>query len=293
EHSTAAMNEDWDWENYPGALVTTDRYNEPSEKLDFLPEITDLVNEKATIYNDNCVQKGGNAPETAEVTICEDETAPDDPTATVVLSGGSHSIHWYEAFRALADEYNWELLVVNKDACVLMDNNESESAVCNEWNENYINWLDTNKVDLVIANGTRIFSDRPERIHEGAQTRWQQITDTGAELLLMRGTPRPGDDVDDCLAKDDSPVQCGADTHQIADTNPLEKQDLPEGTHYIDMLEEVCPEGMTTASDQCPAVVGNVVVWYDGSHLTNQYVATMTPILETKLREEASWLFQK
>src|SRR5699024_12351185 len=89
------------------------------------------------------------------------------------------------------------------------------------------------------------------------------------------------------------PTDCGSNTNQMANANPLEEVALPIGAHQIDMLEQVCPEGMTSASNECPAVVGNVVVWYDGSHLTNQYVATMTPILETKLREEASWLFQK
>src|SRR5699024_7759311 len=128
---------------------------------------------------------------------------------------------------------------------------------------------------------------RAEYIHGGAQGRWEEITDTGAEIVLMRGTPRPGDNVADCLADGKSSTECGADTHQIADTNPLKEQHLPEGAHYIDMLEQVCPEGMTSDSDQCPAVVGNVVVWYDGSHLTNQYVATMTPIVEAKLREHA------
>lgn len=172
-----------------------------------------------------------------------------------------------------------------------MDNNDPEAADCNLWNENYIEWLQNNDVDLVVANGTRIFRKSDEVIHEGGPKRWQQITDTGAELLLMRGTPRPVGEVDDCLAEGSTPRECGSNTHFIAETNPLEEQTLPKGTHHMDMLEHVCPEGMTTESDQCPAVVGNVVVWYDNSHLSNQYVATMTPIIEAELREKMSWLF--
>ncbi|MDN6178785.1 MAG: hypothetical protein L0J08_09610, partial [Micrococcaceae bacterium] len=81
-------------------------------------------------------------------------------------------------------------------------------------------------------------------------------------------------------------------TSLIADVSPLDKTELPEGATSIDLLPPVCPEGMNTNSGRCPAVVGNVVVWYDGSHLTNQYVATLTPILEGKLRDEVPWLFK-
>lgn len=293
ENQVASVFDDWDWGTYPGAMVTTDQYSEPPEVDQYLPAVEDLSNDRPAFYQRGCVQNMGNDPGREEVKVCEDLDKPDDPTATIVLSGGSHSMHWHEAFRALAAEYGWELLVVEKDACVLLDNTEPHTAGCNAWNDNYIEWLETQDVDLVVANGTRIFSERQEKIQAGAQDRWQQVTDTGADLLLMRGTPRPGDDVDDCLASGNTPADCGADTTQIAKTNPLETEDLPDDINYIDMLPHVCPEGMTTESDQCPAVVGNVVVWFDGSHLTNQYVATMTPIIETKLREEVSWLFDK
>ncbi|OAV52199.1 acyltransferase family protein [Enteractinococcus helveticum] len=289
-NQTANVFDDWDWETHPGAMATTNQYTTP-EGINYLPAVEELTAQQATIYDQSCVQKLGNDPGLDEVTVCEDPNKPDDPTATVVISGGSHSVHWHAALEALAAEYNWELLVVNKDACVFMNSDNPDTASCNSWNDNYIDWLENHDVDLVIANGTRVFSESPERIHEGAQHRWEQITNTSAELLLVRGTPRPGERVDDCLADGGSPEDCGATTEQLAEINPLEHEDLPAGAHHIDLLEHVCPEGATTGLDQCPAVVGNVVVWYDGSHLTNQYVATMTALIEAELRETVSWLF--
>ena len=281
----------WDWEQYPGALITTTEHRDTPTTTNYLPTAEDLASQRATIYDQGCVQKLGNGPGLDEIKVCEDPNKPDDPTATVVISGGSHSLHWYEAIQTLAKEYQWELLVVNKDACVFMTSSDPGSASCNRWNDNYIDWLNTRDVDVVIANGTRIFAESPEKIQGGAQQRWEQITETGAELVLMRGTPRPNDRVDDCLAGGGTPKDCGTTTEQIAATSPLEQIDMPDGTHHIDLLESVCPEGMTTASNLCPAVVGNVVVWYDGSHLTNQYVATMTPLIEAELREAVGWLF--
>src|SRR5699024_3149807 len=166
ENQVAAVFEDWDWENYPGAMVTTPNYENTPETADYLPEVADLANQRATIYDQGCVQNLGNGPGLDEIEVCEDQNKPDNPTATVVISGGSHSVHWYAAIQALAAEYNWELLVVNKDACVFMDSDNPDTQSCNEWNDNYIEWLETRDVDLVIANGTRIFADSPEGIHE-------------------------------------------------------------------------------------------------------------------------------
>lgn len=290
-NQVASVYEDWDWETYPGAMATTNQYDSPPETGHFLPALEELRDDRPDVYNQECIQKMDNETGPDEVLVCEDHNAPDNPTATIVISGGSHSVHWDEAFRTLANEYGWELLVVNKNACVFMNNDAPEYVACQQWNDNYIEWLQHHDVDLVVANGTRIFSDQDEYVETGGPHRWEQITDTGAELLLIRGTPRPGDRVNDCLADGNTPHECGTTTEYIAETNPLEQAPLPEGAHQIDLLEHVCPEGMTTTSDQCPAVVGNVVVWYDGSHLSDTYVATMTPIIETELRETVGWLF--
>src|SRR5699024_8003106 len=265
QHQTALVFEDWNWETHPGAMATTDQYDAP-DGVDYLPAVEELAAQRATVYDRGCVQNLGDAPGQDEVLVCEDPNTPNDPTATVVISGGSHSVHWHAALEALAAEYNWKLLVVNKDACVFMESENPDAESCNSWNDNYIDWLKTHDVDLVIANGTRVFSDSPERIQESAQLRWEQITDTGAELVLMRGTPRPGDRVDDCLADGGSPKTCGATTEQLAEINPLDLEKLPAGAHGIDMLDHVCPDH--ESSKTCSAVVGNVVIWYDGSHLT-------------------------
>jgi hypothetical protein len=290
QHQTANVFDDWNWETHPGAMATTNQYTTP-DNVDYLPAVEDLAAQRATIYDHGCVQNLGDAPGQDEVMVCQDPNNPDDPTATVVISGGSHSVHWHAAYEALAAEYHWELLVVNKDACVFTVTDNPDRASCNSWNDNYIDWLQQQDVDLVVANGTRIFADSPERIEDGAPQRWDQITDTGAELVLMRGTPRPGDRVDDCLADGGTPEDCGATTEQFDTTNPLDTAELPEGAHSVDLLPHVCPDGTTGSSTACPAVVGNVVVWYDGSHLTNQYVATMTPLIEAELREKTPWLF--
>lgn len=147
-------------------------------------------------------------------------------------------------------------------------------------------------MDLVVTSGTRIGRQSDEKVEEGAPQRWKQITDAGPELVLMRGTPRPLDDVPDCLAEGNSPVECGPLATHISDTDPLASQNLPAGAHHIDMNEYVCPPEMVGDSDHCPSVVGNVAVYFDNSHLSNTFVATMTPLIEAELRGSVEWLFE-
>lgn len=282
---------DWDWETYPGAMVTTPEYSDTPVIDNYVPAVEDLRFERADVYGVGCVTTLGNGPGLDEVNVCEDPDAPENPTATIVISGGSHSVHWLAAYRSLAAEHGWEVLVVNKDACVFAVSDDPDRADCQAWTDNYIEWLEENEVDLVIANGTRIFDTGSERIEEGAQERWQAIIDRGPELVLMRGTPRPGQErVSDCLAGGGTPDECGAPSSPIADTNPLDSLDLPDGIHVVDVTANVCPAGME-GDDMCSSVIGNVIVWYDGSHLTNTFAATLAPLIEIQLQEQAPWLF--
>src|SRR5699024_5741955 len=148
--------DDWNWDTYPGAMSTTDQYDDAMATNDPLPAIEDLPNNRPEVYQQGCIQGLGNGPGLDKIKVCEDLDKPDDPTATVAISGGCHSVHWYGAYKALADEYNWELLVVNKDACVLKDTSAASTDDCAAWNANYIKWLENHDVDLVVANGSRI-----------------------------------------------------------------------------------------------------------------------------------------
>ncbi|NUL48771.1 acyltransferase [Cellulosimicrobium funkei] len=289
EAPLATVFEDWDWTTYPGAAATAEDAPTPPE-ADFVPAADQLADDSPEVYDWGCVQSYRHDPGTGEVLVCEDPEKPADPTATVVLAGGSHSVMWSPAVRALASEYGWELLVVNKSGCVFHTMTAEEDGTCPEWNDNFIDWADERSVDLVITPGTRAMR-RPdsEMIMTGAQDRWKQITDTGAELLLVRGIPRLEEHAADCLASGGDAINCGADPAQMSPQNPLVALDLPEGAHTIDVGEYVCPGGRQ--AEVCPAVVGNVAVWNDESHLSTTFVRTMTPMLGDAMREELPQFF--
>src|SRR5699024_9193128 len=241
-----------------------------------------------------CEQKMGEKPGTDEIKVCDDLGAPDNPTATIVLAGGSHAGHFEEAFKTLARKYNWEVLVVLKPACVFGGEEYPNQTMCGAWNENFINWLENNDVDLVVTPGTRhISGPDEERIEDAAPTWWQRISSTGTDLLLTRGTPRKsGTPIPECLAEGGSSKECGASTQEFAKANPLADMELPSNAYTIDINKYVCPAINDEKRDTCDAVVGNILGWFDGSHFTTPFSQSLAPGLETEMQETVPHLLR-
>ncbi len=276
--STLEINTD----THPGAMSISS--DVPVVDAEPIPELTELHMHRPDYTFLDCRQAGGEEPGSDEVTVCEDPNAPENPTARVVVAAGSHAGHWEATVRSVGQAYNWEVLVAVKSGCILLDSDDPDQTMCQGWNENFIDWVGTNDIDLVITSGTRVFSNG-ERLGKGAETRWEQITDQGAELLLIRGTPRPRDGGAKCLQDERPSEECGVRAGDVAAPNPLLDMDLPEGTQTIDLNPYICPTLDQGEDAWCPAEVGNVYVWYDGSHLSREYAATLAPSFEQEMRE--------
>ena len=86
---------------------------------------------------------------------------------------------------------------------------------------------------------------------------------------MRPGEPRPVDRV--CLAQGrrSTPLRAPA---QLAAA-----ERVPQA-RVIDMASVLCLDGK-----QCPAVIGNVLVYRSGTHISDTYAATTTPMLSASL----------
>src|SRR5699024_9234757 len=243
---------DFDTSTYPGALSLDDRFPVPDAEP--IPDLGVLHLAHPNYTSRDCQQTVGEGPGTDEVTVCDDPNAPEEPTARVALAAGSHAGHWEAAVRSIGATYDWEVLVVTKSGCVLQDNDYSGKSMCQGWNDKFIDWVGEHDIDLVITPGTRVNGqERNQSITEGAPKRWAQIREQDIELLLLRGTARPGDGGGECQQAGTPPKDCGVVAGDVATANPLEPMELPEGTETVDMTPQACPTAGQGEDAWCPS----------------------------------------
>ncbi|GAA1109652.1 acyltransferase family protein [Nesterenkonia jeotgali] len=269
---------------YPGADII--QAESSTRDVEFYPELSGISHRIPEYARTDCHQPTGDQPGSGEVLVCEDAASPTDPEKTIVLAGGSHAGHWHNAWIILAERHNWEVLVSTKGGCVFRANDPAQPSTCDDWNDAFPEMLQARAPDLVVTPGTAIpREDGEEEVHDGAPDRWKEITRTGTDLLLLRGTPRAEANIPDCLAEGGDELTCAPDFGKYAERDPLSQLDLPENTYSMDLTEHFCPQ------EQCSAIIGNVLVYRDSHHLTNEYVETMVPHLEQALQESLPHLF--
>lgn len=283
-HGEAPSLADLDRDEHPGALSTLSGIESPSG-VSFIPDPQTLSNTRPDYYGWGC-RRENNDGAGGEVLTCEDPERPSDPDLTVLITGGSHAGQWHHAWRIIAAENNWELLIADMSGCVLTHPSDPQLSECHEWNQGLLDLIEAREPDLVFSAGTRVPNDdSEENIPDGAPEQWQSIMDLGADLLLMRGTPRGEASVADCLAEGGDGTSCGMDPASYRENNPLADQEIPKGVYSLDLTAHLCE------AEVCPAVIGNIAVYYDHSHLSNHYVESMAPILDAELRDEMPHLF--
>ena len=274
-----------DQDSYPGAaqyfMETHPAYTEP------FPSIDEADQYRPQYALNGCGQTLGNDPGTDEIIYCEDDQAPEQPTATIVLAGGSHAGHLEDAFKAVGTKYGWEVLVVVKSSCVFGLEEKDGQTMCGEWNENFVTWLDQHDVDLVVTPSTRLDREgaETEYVYDAAPSWWERISATNTDLMLVRGTPRAEQDIPECLAEGNSSQECGPPTNRFAGTDPLRSMDLPENVYPVDVNPYVCPQLSTDNANRCDAVVGNILVWRDKHHFTTPFSQSLALGFETEMRE--------
>ena len=221
---------------------------------------------------------------------------------TVVLFGDSHAMQWFPALEKLAKERDWRLLGFSKSACppaeisVYSTGLRREYRECEEWRERTLGRIvreeDPSLIVTSMLNRYRAREDGKgldreasgEAVVEGYASTLTKLRDTGAPVAVIEDVPRPDKDVPECVSQSLDRLQDCAFSREEALEGPrinvLAAEEV-EGASLIDPTPVVCPE------ETCPTVIGDVLVYRNGAHLTRTYVNSLTPWLGEQLPEPA------
>lgn len=216
---------------------------------------------------------------------------------TVVLFGDSHAHQYEPALSTIARKRGWRLLVLTKSGCSPADVRlfsaplRREYRECAVWRANALERIrneqpamvitGNNDDKSVIANGERLGRRASaQALQEGYAHVLRRLKAMGTQVIVLGDNPHPTGNVPSCVS--------GA-VGRLPDCAFPKRRGLPyelvssraarsvEGVTHIDPAAMLCGKGI------CPAVIGNVIVYRNGAHITATYMRTLTNWLDTQL----------
>ncbi len=217
---------------------------------------------------------------------------------TVVLIGDSHAAHWFPTLERLATERDWRLVALTKSACPVADLPvynivfKREYTECATWRDAVLDRIADERPEMVVisdSRGHQIWSDGavvkgPERedLWAAGLMRAIRAIDKLAEHVLVIGdTPDPIGDPPVCLSDHlDDALACATPTSEALAPAWLANEravSAEAGATFIDPSPWLCP------TEPCPAIIGRVLVYRDGHHMTTPFASALAPYLEPLL----------
>ena len=252
------------------------------------------------IYKTKCVVPGAADGFTA----CEFGDVDGEQTA--VLVGDSKAVQWFTPLDRIAERAGWRLVVIAKGGCMFADvvrlENDRRNPSCESWASRAMSTIEEMSPDVVLtvtryavslpAGGSSVDDYEQAPMVDGLVSYWDRVVATGAELVPILDTPAPkAAPVPECVQENlrrlvacVSPKALGV-RNSGAPSQLAAAARVPEA-RVVDMAPVLCPDGR-----RCPAVIGNVLVYRSGTHISDTYAATATRALSAALAEATDGLF--
>ncbi|MEV0713786.1 acyltransferase family protein [Asanoa sp. NPDC050611] len=215
---------------------------------------------------------------------------------TVALVGDSKMDQWLPAFQLLAEQNDWKLVVAFKGACAFSTathltggDPKKPYQDCTDWNKALLARLLADKPAYVFnSQGAAKALDRNggatvDAMVDGMTDAWQQLEDNGSKVVVIANNPGPTTQAMPCVDRNRTNLsKCSYDPVAHDRDAGFNAQKAAVAAHpsakMIDLWDTICP------TDRCPTVIGNVMVYRRGSHITATYVKTMTPQLAQAMK---------
>lgn len=218
---------------------------------------------------------------------------------TIALFGDSHALNWFPAVARIAQAHGWRLLNLTMSACSPADIAiyvrawKRVSTECIKWRNQAVNRLIQARPAIVLVSGTRGFEVADASGHvltggartaawrAGMQRTLARLVPAAGRVIVIGDTPLSRVDPPTCLAQHRSSVLACATP--VASAINQAWTDIERGAAAAGHAGFVDPSLLVCPSSPCPAVVGSVLVYRNGGHLTATFAATLWTRLQSAL----------
>lgn len=259
-----------------------------------LPLPDDAVNDRAPFYRRHPECQTDVGVSKPSPCVFGDKSA----NRTMVIVGDSKIVQWHSALSDLGKKEGWKVIQITKSACpftaAYVTRDDKPWKDCHEWGKAALQEILKIGPDVVVTShgrssarpdgATAATPSTPEAMARGMATYWQTLTDAGIRVVAMLDNPAPTNTpVYECVAQHpDALDHCSFDEsvgvkNSGAPTARAAVR-LVKGVTTIDMKDVICPD-----QDRCAPVIGNVLVYRQGSHITRTYIDSMKRQLAKRL----------
>ncbi len=255
------------------------------------PQLINAKNDRAISYADRCHTQQDLPPSTAPC-IYGDTSS----NTTVVLFGDSHALSWFPAMNTVAKRNHWKLLSLTMSACSPADipawdpSNNAVMKNCAIWRTQSLQKIAQAHPLVIVVAGTRGFATlnskgklakgdpRTAIWRAGMKRTVDQLKTASQKIVYLADTPQSLVDPPVCLsAHPKSSIACATPVDKAIQPTWIEQElamTNEEKILFVDPELWVCP------TSPCPVILGNILIYLDGGHLTATFSAALAGRLQ-------------
>ncbi|MFC5338161.1 acyltransferase family protein [Leucobacter denitrificans] len=239
--------------------------------------------------------------EGAQVRKCTYGAEPGTAIRTIALVGDSHAEQWLTPLKRIAEQNNWRLIVMAKASCPFtsaerdfVSFGEPKRAElrqdCLDWNAEVLEELEQEpQVDAVVTSAkaaNKVVSNSAskwqEAAAEGYERRWNELPETVGTVVAIEDTPELQEDLMRCVTEEGetAATSCAEPAKDALGDDPLS-----DAAASSERAELISMNDYLVVDDDCPPVIGGVLVYRDSHHLNWAYTEMLTEPLADALEE--------
>nr|WP_306254358.1 SGNH hydrolase domain-containing protein [Ornithinimicrobium cryptoxanthini] len=210
-----------------------------------------------------------------------------DGELVVALVGDSKIGQWGDVLEQLATEQGWALHLYTRSGCTWTAATIDDDGSCLQWGQRvHERLLGPEQPDVVIVSGVKhgagegTGQERRDRLSAGYVDYWSDLGRVGVPVIVLSDTPSPGEvSVYECVSEHrDDVSHCAFGRSDGSGTTALREAAARVATAtFLTMNDWICP------LEDCPPVIGDVLVYRQGSHITNTYAVSLLEPLRARL----------
>jgi len=213
-----------------------------------------------------------------------------DSGKTAVVIGDSAGLQWFPALASVLFEQRWNLVVLTKSACAMVDRPfyyeriRREYTECAQWRDSAVEYIRATAPSVVVVGSSGSYPFDSEAWRDGTADFLRRISAPGRRIAVLGPTPVLPFDALECLMRRSENVpqdleidECTVPFAQVAFTQ-VERAlrdavgEVP-GARYLELATLVCPDG------RCAAWRRGQLAFRDSQHLNARYAESLAPEL--------------